>query len=86
MNKGKLAAALTGVIKRGEIWKVSHARKGDFTVKFLKDVNLDTDWSADVRIVAGRAKFISEEDRVVGDDLTLSKSLTTLIAEVTGED
>lgn len=67
-------------VRAGEVWKISHSRKGAFTAKFLTDANLDTD-AVSVEIVEGQARFMSGNEGA-GAIITIRGSMTTLVERV----
>jgi len=80
--------------KAGETWR-TNSRKGPLTVRFLGDVNVETDAWVQAEIVSGKARYMSEENRFLqraygqgteGDTLTMRTSLLTLIEQVTPAD
>lgn len=52
-------------VKAGEVWDITHSRKGSFTARFLQPVDSDTQW-VDIEIAEGRAKFLSMENWIAG--------------------
>jgi len=46
-------------LKKGEVWKINDSRKGKFTAKLLGNVDTSKDEFVDVKIVEGKANFIS---------------------------
>ena len=44
--------------RKGDVWKIRHARKGEFTVRLLTDVHAGDDFF-DVEIVEGSAFFMA---------------------------
>lgn len=65
---------MKNVPKVSKEYKVHHARKGSFVGVCLY---ADPEW-ATFSITAGTAKFISEEDRVGGDSVSVNLSLCRL--------
>jgi hypothetical protein len=65
--------------RAGEVWQVTHTRKGSFAAKFLNDVDMAQDPGGfmDVMVAGGRARFMSG-DAGEGDVITIRKSMTTL--------
>lgn len=56
--------------RKGDIWKIRHARKGQFTVRLLSDVHAGEDFF-EAEIVAGRASILghvtcNEPGEVIG--------------------
>ncbi len=54
---------------------VNHSRKGKF-VAMVPDLDNADEW-VDVEVVEGEAVFITEENAVKGDTITVRKSLCT---------
>jgi hypothetical protein len=82
---------MTTKAKAGEVWNITHSRKGDLTVRFPKDFDAETDGFSDIEIVAGRVTFMSETNRFAqrvnglgteGDTITVRNSFVTLLSPV----
>lgn len=75
-------------VKAGEVWEISHARKGTFTVRFLRDADIAQEGDTEIEVVDGRARFISIDnwDRgSKGDRFFVRHSLTKLIRKIEPE-
>lgn len=57
----------------GKTYDVDHNRKGKFRVRV---VHLDEDW-LDGEIVKGRASYMTSADAMVGDVITIKRSLAS---------
>lgn len=73
------AAAAPRIVKVDQVWKINHSRKGNLTVKFLHDADLDKDEWVDAEIIDGIAHYISENNRSSGDTLEMRSSFVTLL-------
>ena len=54
------------IILAGEVWDISHQRKGTFTALFERNTNLDQNTFCELVIMEGRAKFASMENWISG--------------------
>lgn len=52
-------------VNAGEVWDVTHSRKGSFTARFLEDVIPGKEW-VDLEIAEGQATFVSMENWILG--------------------
>ena len=68
-------------IAAGEVWDVTHTRKGSFTARFLQPVSPDQEW-ADLEIAEGTARFLSFENRALGAGNT-GETITSRVSFLT---
>jgi len=70
-------------IKVGDVWRLTHSRKGDLTMRFT---GVDDEWTTG-EIIEGRVRYMSEENRFAqraegrgtpGDTITMRISFLTL--------
>lgn len=61
----------------GKTYKVVHSRKGTFSLR----VTSISGTSLTGVIADGKARFINDDDREVGDELTIASTLCTLSEE-----
>lgn len=70
-------------IKVGDVWRLTHSRKGELTMKFT---SVDDEWATG-EIVAGRVSYASKENNLMqklegrgtpGDTITARISFLTL--------
>ncbi len=54
-------------MKKGEVWRIEHQRKGKLVVRLLEDISSETEF-VKVAIVSGRAFFMSEMNREYQED------------------
>jgi hypothetical protein len=72
---------MTDIIRAGEVWVVTHSRKGVFQARFLEPFNPEKpDDFTRIEVVEGRAKFMSgsNADRgYPGDSFQVRNSMLT---------
>jgi len=54
--------------RKGEVWRIRHARKGGFLVKLNQDINPKQEWFDSV-IISGKANYMSRMNRELQDEI-----------------